>query len=314
VFVVGRTKGGMPMLLENELVEMVWAYPNRAKYESCGYHFTKPGDKFWAKAIDVLKCSSGAKIPVQCDYCGKVYYPTSRNYEKKRKHSNKDCCVSCKGQESKETNQIKYGVDNVMQVQEFKEKHQETCMEKFGTLSPLESKEIFAKTQNTLYEKYGVKSIGEIWTNDAIYQKLVETNTKKFGGVSPFCSTKIRRKIRQTFFQNGTCATSQKQIDLCEMLKKIYGNCLLNYPCDLTSLDCMVEINNIKFDIEYDGWYWHKDRAEEDRRRNFFVGKQGYKIIRFLAYKDRLPTRDEITKAVDYLLTTNNKFIRIDLS
>lgn len=302
------------MLLEEELIEMTWAYPNRKKYEELGYVFTKPGDKFWAKAIDVFHCSCGVKIPVICDYCGEVYYPTARNYEKMRKHSNIDCCVSCKGKKIKNTVQNRYGVDSVALVEQFREKRRKTCQQKYGVNSPLECKNIYNKTRKSLEERYGISDIGQFRSTPEIADKIEKTNQLKYGGVSPFCSKEIRQKIRNSFYANGTCPTSKKQKELCEKIQKLYGNCVLNYPCDLVSLDCMAEIQGIKFDIEYDGWYWHKDRIEEDKRRNFFVGGQGYKIIRFLAFADRLPTDEEIVETINYLLTTNNKFIQIELT
>ena len=47
---------------------------------------------------------------------------------------------------------------------------------------------------------------------------------------------------------------------------------------------------------------------------NETVEIKGYKIIRFLAYVDRLPTKEELVNAVNYLLQTNKKFIQIELT
>lgn len=81
----------------------------------------------------------------------------------------------------------------------------------------------------------------------------------KYNGISPFCSDDIRKQVRESLHNNGTCPTSKKQIALNTMIQDIFGNCMLNYPCDQVSLDCMTIINGIKIDVEYDGWYWHKD-------------------------------------------------------
>lgn len=303
------------MLLENNLVEMVWHPSNKARYIERGYLYSFIGDKFWAKAIDVLECSSGAKIPVQCDYCGEIYYPTARNYYKAHNRDNIDCCVSCKGIKIKATVNEKYGVDNVIQVPSIRAKYEATCMKRFGTPSPLQNQNIFSKTQETLNQHYDiVNGIEELRKVPEIADKIAETNMEKYGGISPFSSKEIRMKIKQQFYHNGTCATSQKQIDLGQMLQEEYGNCELNYPCDEVSLDCMVVINNVDFDIEYDGWYWHKNREEQDKRRNYFVIKQGYKVVRFLALVDRLPTKEEMLYCINHILTTNKNFIQIELT
>lgn len=144
--------------------------------------------------------------------------------------------------------------------------------------------------------------------------KIAETNTAKYGGISPFASQEIRAKIKEQMYENGTCATSYKQLGLQDMLKAKYGNCELNFPCGESSLDCMIVVNDIRIDVEYDGWYWHKDREKEDRNRDYFVKSCGYKVLRFFAYADRLPTDQELTSAIEQLTTTNKKYIKIELN
>lgn len=303
------------MLLEEDTIELKWSNVNKKRYSNLGYVFTKNGDCFYPKVKDVLKCSSGVKIPVLCDCCGEIFYPTTTNYLKAKSNNKKDYCVKCKGIEIRNTVKEKYGVDNVMQVPEIKEKFSIKCMEKYGTKFPLMNKDIFNKTQKSLNDHYNVNNgIADIRSIKEINQKIIETNKRKYGGNSPFCSKDIKSKIIQKMFENGTCATSKKQIQLYEILKQVYGNCELNYPCDQLSLDCMTIINGIPFDIEYDGWYFHKDREIQDRKRNYFVIKKGYKVIRFLALVDRLPTQEELTNSINYLLQTNKNYIRIKLT
>lgn len=302
------------MLLKDELVEIGWCSNNKNKYVARGYLYTKMGDKFLAKIEDVMELSKDTKIPVRCDFCGEIYYPTARNYMKRMKYDAVDCCVACKGLKIKNTCQQKYGVDNVMQVKEVKDKFVDTCLDRYGVEFPLQNKNIYEKTQNSLNARYGIENgVADLRTVGEIQDRINSTNMERYNGKSPFCSKEIRRKIRVKFFENGTCATSQKQIDLCNTLKNIYGDCALNYPCGLVSLDCFITVDGVKIDIEYDGWYWHKDTTEKDKRRDYFVKKEGYKILRFLAYKDRLPTIDEIVTSVNTLTTTNKDFIKIEL-
>lgn len=301
--------------MEDNIIELRWSNVNKKRYTMLGYFFTKNGDVFYPKVKDVLKCSSGVKIPVICDYCGKIFYPTTTNYLKLKSDSKKDCCVACKGIEIKNTVKEKYGVNNVMQVPEIRKKFSDKCLEKYGAEFPLMSEEIYNKTKDSLNNNYNIiNGIADIRLVEKIDQKIINTNMKRYGGKSPFCSDEIKKKIIKIMFENGTCATSKKQIQLYEILKDIYGNCELNYPCDKLSLDCMAIINGIPFDIEYDGWYFHKDRELQDMKRNFFVESKGYKVIRFLALVDRLPTKEELTNSIDYLLKTNKNYIKIELT
>lgn len=300
------------MLLENELVEMKWSNTNKRRYIEKGYIYTKNGDTFLVKPKDILECSAGVKIPVKCDYCGKTYYPTSTNYLKVKARGEKDCCSNCNGK-TKESVINKYGVNNVTLVPEIREKQINTCIQKYGTQTPLECKEIFNKTVLSLNKNFNLKNgIADLRKIPAIIEKTKATNLKKFGGNAPLSSSEIRAKVSETMWKNGTCKTSLKQLELAKLIKEIYGNCEINYPCDKVSLDCVVIVNNIKIDVEYDGYYWHRDE-QRDRRRDNFVKSKGYKILRILAYQNRIPTIEELTDSINFLLTNNNSFYRIEL-
>lgn len=257
-----------------------------------------------------MECSSGRKIPVICDYCGEIYYPTVHNYLKVHNKGEKDCCVHCKGNKIKQTVLQQYGVNNVMKIPKVKEKHEKTCLQKYGVKSPLENSEIYNRTKETLIEKYGVDNCGKI---SEVIKKRKKTMKERYGVEYPYQSFEIMEKVHQTYYQNGTCPTSKKQLQLSNLLKEIYGECLLNYPCDKISLDCLIEVEGIKIDVEYDGWYWHKNRDYQDRCRDNFVRKNGYKVLRILAYTDKLPSKEEITQAVNYLINSSKFFYKIEL-
>lgn len=303
------------MFNREEKIKMKWHPSNKIKYIEKGYIYTFMGDVFLAKAEDVLEISSGAKIPVYCDYCGEKYWPTSRNYQKHRQHDTVDCCVSCKGRKIQSTLQSKYGVSNVMQLQDVKQKHQNTCMERYGVLSPLASQDIYQKTQDSFNQHYHTSNgIADLRKVKELNKKIEDTNMSRYNGISPFCSIDIRRQIRESLYNNGSCPTSKKQIALNNMIRDIFGNCELNYPCDCVSLDCMTIINGIKIDVEYDGWYWHKDTKNKDTRRDNYVKSQGYKILRIVAYEDRLPTVQELTESINVLLNNDKTFYSIELN
>lgn len=300
--------------MKNELVEMRWHHSNKERYTALGYIFTKNKEVFYAKVEDVLKCSCGAKIPVKCDYCGEIDYPTVRNYEKAHKRKSKDCCVSCKGIEIRETVQKRYGVNNIMHVPEIHEKNKRTCMERYGATSPLGNPEILEKAKQTLNARYNIKNgIKDLYKVPGILEKIEQTNKEKYGGKAPLCSSEIRAKVAKTMYQNGTCLTSKPQLELNQMIIDLYGNSELNYPCDKVSLDCMTIIKDIKIDIEYDGWFWHRNKQTEDRRRDNFVKSQGYKIIRFIAYENRVPTKQELCEAIDKIVIANKNFVKVEL-
>lgn len=91
----------------------------------------------------------------------------------------------------------------------------------------------------------------------------------------------------------------------------MYGECSLNEPCGPHSLDCFIEVDGVKIDVEYDGRYWHRDK-QKDRRRDEVVKSKGYKVIRVESNR-ALPTKEQIRSAVQTLLDTDKKFIQIKL-
>lgn len=64
--------------------------------------------------------------------------------------------------------------------------------------------------------------------------------------------------------------------------------------------------------MEYDGWYWHRDKENEDRRRNYAVISEGYKVLRIKAARD-IPTNEELFNAINFLAYNECNFKEIKL-
>lgn len=150
-------------------------------------------------------------------------------------------------------------------------------------------------------------------TIDSVINKRRNTCEKKYGVSNPMQVKLIREKQNQIMCDNGTVPTSQQQLKIFNMLAEYYGDnkCALNEPLSDLSLDCVVNVNGCKIDIEYDGAYWHQDQ-QKDRRRDEFVKSNGYKVLRIKS--DRMiPTIEEINQKIDILLQTNKKYQEIVL-
>ena len=106
------------------------------------------------------------------------------------------------------------------------------------------------------------------------------------------------------------------QIKLSNIIKDIYGEDRVkdNVPCGKCLLDIELIYNDCKIDIEYDGYYWHKDKQERDKRRNYYVKNKGYKILRIRSNYE-MPTSQQIIQGVDYLVKDNHflKYIDLDI-
>lgn len=94
-------KGGEQMLIENQMVQMVWGASNKKMYIQKGYKFTKLGDVFDIKAED-LADGSHIKVQVKCDYCGEVVLVAWRDYLKYK--DDKYACRRCRQRKTSEKN------------------------------------------------------------------------------------------------------------------------------------------------------------------------------------------------------------------
>lgn len=69
------------------------------------------------------------------------------------------------------------------------------------------------------------------------------------------------------------------------------------FPIRLTNLELDFAIPNLKICIESDGTYWHKDRKQKDRRRDYYLKKLGWTTLRF-SDDEIFNKRDEIKSKI----------------
>lgn len=302
-------------------------------YKNKGYEQIMLRDELNVDVFD-LPLGSHAKIIASCDRCGDTNEMEYRTYLKITKNDGKYCCKKCRGQKIKETCVKRYGGIG-LQIQAAKEKAQNTNLEKYGCKTPFENKEIYNKLRKTQEEKYG--GIG--MASEITRQKIESTNMKLRGVKNPSQSEEIKekkaqtcfehygvrhifqdrdkfceimKKSTQTFIKNGTTPKSKPEEKLTLQIERLFGkeNCTPSYLFAPLTFDCLLELNGIKIDVEYDGWYWHKNTQDKDRRRNHFVINSGYKVLRVKALKE-MPTDEQIIEAVNYLLNTNHVYKEI---
>ena len=322
-------------MLITKTVDVKWNKNNMEHYINKGYEFTNSGDVFAVRTED-LTCGSHSVITVRCDICGEVKQMEYRAYLKRTKDDGRYCCKNCCGPKIRDALIQKYGGVG-LQSKIIKEKAQKTNLEKYGCETPFENKEVYEKIRKTQEDRYG--GIG--MASDATRQKIEATNMKIRGVRNPSQSDEIKekkaqtcfnnygvrhifqdhdrlceimRKTQQTFLKNGTTPKSKLEEELALQIERLFGkeNCTPSYLFAPLTFDCLLELNNIKIDVEYDGWYWHKNTQDRDRRRNYAVINAGYKVLRVKAIKE-MPTDNQIIDAVNCLLNTDSKYKEIIL-
>ena len=135
------------------------------------------------------------------------------------------------------TTRERYGVDNIMQSQEYREQHnitspfadksvrdkiKATNIERYGFANPLKNDDVRAKAKETLLARYG----GVGLQSDIIREKVEETTLAKYGVRNVFESEEIQQKISETVSEKYGVDTIGKS-DVIRA--KIESTCLSRY-------------------------------------------------------------------------------------
>lgn len=294
------------MLIENQLIEIQINNKNLKYYNSLGYN-TAIGETILVP-IEHLTKGSHAIVDLVCDVCGKPLKKPYYCYLDQHTH-NMDVCRACKNKKTELTNLEKYGVGCVFQSEQIKGKIKETNLEKYGVENPFASDMVKNKIKNFYLNNYGVEYNSQ---TDDFLTKTKQTCLKRYGVENPQQNPKIKEKATQTMLQNGMVKTSQQQLQIYEMIKEKYPNAELNYPFSYCILDIFLCINNVKIDVEYDGWFWHQDQLS-DLKRDKFLRSKDFKVIRVRS-GHLIPTEKELFDTIDYLVNTEHSFKEIMLS
>lgn len=97
------------------------------------------------------------------------------------------------------------------------------------------------------------------------------------------------------------------------MLLEHNYNVQLNYPVSACSLDVLITLDDgTKIDFEYDGAFWHgKEQKAQDRRRDEFLKKQGYKIFRLESDRG-IPKWETLLEGINKL-KNGHSFVYIEI-
>lgn len=240
----------------------------------------------------------------------------------------------------KNTCNLKYGKDYPSQVPEIREKMKQTCLSHYNVDNPTKSAEVRNIVKNTVRERYGVDYVSQL---DLVKEKAKKTMRENLGVEHALQSKDIQRKKEltcierfgvphamqcdaikekaiKTYHVNGNTATSKQQL----YLHSLYGG-EINYPISYYATDiCFPEE---KFAIEYDGGghdlrvtLGQLTQEEFDQKeiiRNSVLKKEGYKQMRIISSKDKLPSDSTLlqmlSEAKEYFSKTNHSWCSYDI-
>lgn len=306
------------IIVEKE-VEVQVTSGNKRHYEKLGYdiplykddHYRwclKQGTKILVSVNDLPK-NSHVKIHYKCDNCGKIGFISYQEYCKSL-HDGYKYCNKCSANIITKQKWIdKYGVDCVLLSSDVKEKSKQTMLRKYGAENAFSSEIIKEKIKQSNLENLGVEYPMQ---SEQIQNKSKRTCLKKYGVPYSFQSEEVRRKGIESMVANNTVPTSKQQVSIYNMLQEKYGqgNVELNFPLSNIALDVKLQYGDVLFDIEYDCYYWHKDKQHYDRRRDEFTKSQGYRILRIKS-GHKIPSIEEIDDKINNMITNNHTYSEI---
>ncbi len=206
-------------MLLTKNITIKWTNRNKYWYISKGYILDENNKEIIVDTMD-LTVGSHRNVKVECDYCKKELEMKFKDFLKQRNKTpfKEDVCINCGHNKARKNNNLKYGVDNVMQVPEFKEnlakvfedrygvryysqtdehkeKYTATCLEKYGVSHYSQTDEFKVKSKNTMLEKYGV----EYYTQtEESKNRFKETCLRKYGFTNPTQNPEVANKVKAT--------------------------------------------------------------------------------------------------------------------
>lgn len=295
--------------------------------------------------VEDLPEHSDRVVEILCDYCKEnIIFMKYSTYRKGAKNIEKHACKNCRYEKIKEVTQKLYGVECIGSLPEVKEKRDKTILERYDVDCYSKTETSKEKSKVTSLIKYGFDNPSK---SPLISKKRKETNLQKFGyeynlqspivrkQIEDTCLSKygcinvsqvpeIRKKVSEVLYKNSTAPTSRQQIYLYN-LYNINGDVELNYPVSYYNTD--ICLSKEKIICEYDGSGHNLSvkmgdisQEEFDRKeiiRSFVVKQEGYKTMRIISYKDRLPSDQVLfqmlSDAKHYFQTTQHTWVSYDI-
>lgn len=137
-----------------------------------------------------------------CVVCGKEFELSMFNRNNPASTCSRKCAQATVDQEQQQQNYLKtmrekYGVDNISQLEEIKDKKRQTCMDHYGVDNPSRAPEVQKKRDETFMERFG----GNPWKSEEVRKKIAATCMERYGAQNPFMLDEFQKKARDSVFK-----------------------------------------------------------------------------------------------------------------
>ncbi len=276
-------------MIISDKVKVIWNKTNKKRFMNLGYEFTQYDDVFYVSLNDLNK-NSRYKVQCKCDYCGKIF---ERSFNRVNSHDKHSCNQKeCKNQLRKELNLDKYGVENVNQIPEIKQKGASAFKNRYGKNSEIHD-EFINKRKITNIQKHGNAGGYRYDLSSEIHSKMVNTL------LNNYLNAKCKKGCKKVL-------ASKRQVEICETLDGV-----LNYEFNNKFVD--IALPDEKLAIEYDGGghnFWNDFHNSNDSVRDDLLSEH-WKVIHILDSRDNV--FPDIKPLIELCKTFDSRIVFIDL-
>lgn len=124
---------------------------------------------------------------------------------------------SLKGEAIRKGVMQKYGVENISQLQETKDKKEQKALDKYGVKNVFSSEEVKERIKKTNLRKYGCENVAQ---NKGIQNKIKKTNLEKYGAESPLQNEEIKELIKSLNLEKYGVLNPCLNPEIVEKIKK----------------------------------------------------------------------------------------------
>jgi len=175
--------------------------------------------------------------------CEGVFCKSFREFFENGTYYCRSCLKKVADIKRKQTCLKKYGVQNIMNLDETKDKIKDTSLEKYGLEFPFQSETVKNKIKTTNIERYGYKNPMQ---NKAVKEKYNKTCLEKYGVEHILQSDVFKEKYKSIILDRfGVENPSQNET----IKQKKITTCLQNYGVEYPSQN--IEVNNRKKETSF---------------------------------------------------------------
>lgn len=283
------------------------------------------GDIHKHREQDFLKLISDKKLKTTDEYCGtnKKYtlccIECGKKHRLKKQQILKHKCIKCRNlKHIKENEIIKNNKVLDLDNRRIKcecidcKKQYSVLLQRLTQKQSHSCKYIGAKKFNTILQKYcdknNIVKLNSFRTiNDRVYLKC--KCNKKFSYLARdlyrFIKNDIVFECKKCHLLVRGSLTSQKALELHSRITNfgVHNFKTKSKKC----VDIAFSYKGKKIAIEYDEWFWHKSKKKRDIRKTKKLIKEGWLVVRILAYKD-IPSKRVVFRTLDKMINDNKKY------